>query len=43
MVVFGLIAGGLADRLDRRWTMLAVQLLRVAVIGGVATLRSPVR
>ena len=36
MVLFGLIAGGLADRQDRRWTMLAVQLLRVAVIGGVA-------
>ncbi|HYI65766.1 MAG TPA: MFS transporter [Candidatus Limnocylindrales bacterium] len=36
MILFGLIAGGLADRLDRRWTMLAVQLLRVAVIGGVA-------
>ncbi|MEA2652645.1 MAG: hypothetical protein QOI85_2366 [Chloroflexota bacterium] len=38
MIVFGLIAGGLADRLDRRWTMLAVQLLRVAVIGGLAVL-----
>ena len=24
MIIFGLIAGGLADRLDRRWTMLAV-------------------
>ena len=38
MILFGLIAGGLADRLDRRWTMLAVQLLRVAVIGGLAVL-----
>ena len=38
MVVFGLIAGGLADRLDRRWTMLAVQLLRVVVVGGLAVL-----
>ncbi len=38
MVLLGLVAGGLADRLDRRWTMLAVQLLRVAVIGGVAIL-----
>ena len=38
MVLFGLIAGGLADRLDRRWTMLTVQLLRVAVIGGLAVL-----
>lgn len=34
----GLIAGGLADRLDRRWTMLAVQVLRFVVIGGVAAL-----
>src|SRR5688500_17039615 len=33
MLLFGLIAGGLADRLDRRWTMFIVQLLRVAVIG----------
>jgi MFS family permease len=38
MILFGLIAGGLADRLDRRWTMLAVQLLRVGVIGGLAVL-----
>ena len=38
MVLFGLVAGGLADRLDRRWTMLVVQLLRVAVIGSVAIL-----
>lgn len=38
MVLFGLIAGGLADRLDRRWTMLNVQLLRVSVIGGLAVL-----
>lgn len=37
-VAVGLIAGGLADRLDRRWTMLAVQLLRFVVIGGVAVL-----
>jgi MFS family permease len=37
-VAVGLIAGGLADRLDRRWTMLAVQLLRFVVIGAVAVL-----
>jgi MFS family permease len=37
-VAVGLIAGGLADRLDRRWTMLAVQLLRFVVIGAVALL-----
>ena len=30
-LLLGLLAGGLADRLDRRWTMLAVQVLRVAV------------
>ena len=33
MLLFGLVAGGLADRLDRRWTMFIVQLLRVVVIG----------
>ena len=38
MLLFGLVAGGLADRLDRRWTMLAVQLLRVAVVGALAGL-----
>lgn len=38
MLLFGLIAGGLADRLDRRWTMLIVQLLRVAVIGALTAL-----
>ena len=38
MLLFGLVAGGLADRLDRRWTMLAVQLLRVVVIGSLAAL-----
>jgi MFS family permease len=38
MVLFGLIAGGLADRLDRRWTMLTVQLLRVVIIGSLAVL-----
>ena len=32
-LLLGLIAGGLADRLDRRWTMLAVQILRVLVVG----------
>jgi MFS family permease len=37
-VLVGLIAGGLADRIDRRWTMLAVQVLRFAVIGGLAAL-----
>lgn len=37
-ILVGLIAGGLADRLDRRWTMLAVQVLRFAIIGGLAVL-----
>lgn len=37
-LLFGLIAGGLADRLDRRWTMLGVQVLRVVVIGSLAVL-----
>lgn len=37
-VAVGLIAGGLADRLDRRWTMLAVQVLRFAIIGALAVL-----
>jgi MFS family permease len=37
-VVVGLIAGGLADRLDRRWTMLAVQLLRAVVASTLALL-----
>jgi MFS family permease len=32
MLAFGLVAGALADRLDRRQTMVAVQLLRVAVV-----------
>ena len=31
-LLFGLLAGGLADRLDRRWTMVAVQALRIAVL-----------
>jgi MFS family permease len=31
-----LLAGGLADRLDRRWTMVAVQSVRVVVIGSLA-------
>ncbi len=35
MLLFGLVAGGLADRLDRRWTMLAVQALRVFVLVAV--------
>src|SRR3990170_3917271 len=38
MLLLGLIAGGLADRLDRRWTIFIVQLLRVAVIGTLAGL-----
>ena len=38
MILFGLLAGGLADRLDRRWTMFAVQLLRVAVISALTVL-----
>jgi MFS family permease len=33
-----LVAGGLADRLDRRRTMLSVQVLRVAVMGTLAGL-----
>jgi MFS family permease len=42
MLVLGLVAGGLADRFDRRWTMLAVQVLRVVVIGALAALSMPV-
>src|SRR5687768_2886910 len=38
LLLFGLIAGGLADRLDRRWTMFLVQLLRVAVVGTLTVL-----
>lgn len=38
MILFGLLAGGLADRLDRRRTMVAVQLLRVAVIATLTVL-----
>lgn len=38
MLLLGLVAGGLADRLDRRWTMFTVQLLRVAVIGALTVL-----
>lgn len=37
-IAVGLIAGGLADRLDRRWTMLTVQVLRFTVIGVLAVL-----
>ncbi len=37
-LLFGLHAGALADRLDRRWTMLAVQLLRVAVLTSLVVL-----
>jgi MFS family permease len=37
-LIFGLPAGGLADRLDRRWTMLAVQVLRVGVLGALTGL-----
>ena len=37
-IAVGLLAGGLADRLDRRWTMLAVQVLRFTVIATVAAL-----
>jgi MFS family permease len=35
-LLFALVAGALADRLDRRRTMVNVQLLRVLVIGGLA-------
>ena len=38
MLLFGLVAGGLADRLDRRWTMFLVQLLRVSVVATLAAL-----
>ncbi len=38
LLLFGLIAGGLADRLDRRWTMFLVQLVRVAVVGALTVL-----
>jgi MFS family permease len=37
-LVFVLIAGALADRLDRRITMRNVQLLRVVVVGAMAAL-----
>lgn len=37
-VAVGLIAGGLADRLDRRWTMVIVQVLRAIVVGTLAVL-----
>lgn len=37
-LAFGLVAGGLADRLDRRITMLTVQVLRIAVIGAMLVL-----
>ncbi len=37
-LVFVLIAGALADRLDRRRTMRNVQVFRVAVLGGLAAL-----
>src|SRR5687767_13589695 len=37
-LVFALPAGALADRLDRRRVMIAVELLRFAVIGTLAVL-----
>lgn len=37
-IAVGLIAGGLADRLDRRWTMLSVQVLRFTVVSALAVL-----
>jgi MFS family permease len=37
-LVFVLFAGALADRLDRRLTMRNVQVMRVAVLGGLALL-----
>jgi len=37
-LLFGLLAGGLADRLDRRWTMVAVQVLRIAVLSVLVVL-----
>lgn len=38
MFLFGLLAGGLADRLDRRRTMLTIQVLRVVVVGTLTAL-----
>lgn len=38
MVALNLVAGGLADRLDRRYTMLAVQVLRVGVLATLTAL-----
>jgi MFS family permease len=38
MFLLGLLAGGLADRLDRRRTMLTVQVLRVVVVGTLTAL-----
>ncbi|MGH2418686.1 MAG: MFS transporter [Candidatus Limnocylindria bacterium] len=38
MFAFGLVAGGLADRLDRRQTMLTVQGVRVLVAGALTML-----
>jgi MFS family permease len=35
-LLFALVAGALADRLDRRKTMVSVQLMRVVVLGGLA-------
>jgi MFS family permease len=37
-LLFGLLAGGLADRIDRRWTMVSVQLLRLTVLTGLVAL-----
>ncbi|MGH2402139.1 MAG: MFS transporter, partial [Candidatus Limnocylindria bacterium] len=37
-LLFGLLAGGLADRLDRRWTMVSVQALRIAVLAALTGL-----
>src|SRR5688500_16311333 len=35
-LVFGVLAGALADRLDRRATMVRVDIARAALIGGLA-------
>ena len=35
-LIFSLVAGALADRLDRRRTMIAVDLFRAALLGGLA-------
>src|SRR5690349_9675371 len=35
-LLFGVVAGTLADRLDRRWTMVSVNVARATLIGSLA-------